>query len=104
MSRIVVFWKGFRSLALKVALDWFILALFCMVIIASIWPSPEIQKGYFSLRSVTGYGVSLIFFFYGLRLSPRKLREGLSNWRLHTVIQLSTFILFPAGIMENWKI
>lgn len=92
-------WKKISSLALKIGLDWFILALFCMVIIASVWPSPGIQKGYFSLRSITGYGVSLIFFFYGLRLSPKKLRDGLSNWRLHTVIQLSTFILFPVLIL-----
>jgi solute carrier family 10 (sodium/bile acid cotransporter), member 7 len=95
MKRISDFWKSFRSLALKVGLDWFILALIGMIIAASIWPTPGIQTGFFSLKSIANYGVSLIFFFYGLRLSPQKLREGLSNWRLHTVIQLSTFVLFP---------
>jgi len=88
-------WKGFRTLALKVGLDWFIIAIICMIILASLWPNAGIQKGYFSLKSIAGYGVSLIFFFYGLRLSPEKLREGISNWRLHSVVQLSTFLLFP---------
>lgn len=99
MSRIHVFWKGFRSLALKVGLDWFILAIITMIILASVWSTPGIQKGLFSLKSIAGYGVSLIFFFYGLRLSPQKLREGLSNWRLHSVIQLSTFVLFPVLLL-----
>lgn len=95
MNKISIFWKNFRSLALKVGLDWFILAIIGMIAFASIWPTPGIQKGFFSLKSIAGYGVSLIFFFYGLRLSPQKLREGLGNWRLHMVVQLSTFVLFP---------
>ena len=37
----------------------------------------------------------MIFFFYGLKLSPEKLKEGLGYWKLHTVVQLSTFLLFP---------
>jgi solute carrier family 10 (sodium/bile acid cotransporter), member 7 len=99
MSKFSEYWKGLRSLALKVGLDWFILAIIGMIIIASVWSTPGIQKGYFSLRSIAGYGVSLIFFFYGLRLSPKKLREGLSNWRLHSVVQLSTFVLFPVILL-----
>lgn len=104
MSKISVFWKGFRSLTLKVGLDWFILAIIGMIILASIWPTPGIQKGYLSLKSIANYGVSLIFFLYGLRLSPQKLREGLSNWRLHTVVQLSTFVLFPLLMLVLMKL
>jgi len=97
------YWNKFRSLAVKVGLDWFILAIIGMIIFASIWPYPGIQKGYFSLKSIAGYGVSLIFFFYGLRLSPQKMREGLGNWRLHTVVQLSTFVLFPVLMLILMK-
>ena len=93
------YWKKLSSLALKVGLDWFILAIIGMIALASIWPTPGIQKGFISLRNVAGFGVSLIFLFYGLRLSPQKLLEGLSNWRLHTVVQLSTFILFPVILL-----
>ncbi len=104
MKRISDFWKGFRKLALKVGLDWFILAIAGMIILASVWPTPGIQNGFFSLKSIANFGVSLIFFFYGLRLSPQKLREGLSNWRLHTVIQLSTFVLFPVIMLILMKL
>jgi sodium/bile acid cotransporter 7 len=44
---------------------------------------------------LTTFGVGLIFFFYGLRLSLEKLRAGMRNWRLHVVVQLTTFVLFP---------
>jgi sodium/bile acid cotransporter 7 len=43
--------------------------------------------------------VSLIFFFYGLKLSPEKLKTGLKNWQLHLLIQLSTFLLFPLLVL-----
>ncbi len=47
------------------------------------------------MGEIATYGVSVIFFFYGLRLSPEKLKAGLTNWRLHTMIHFSTFVLFP---------
>ena len=40
-------------------------------------------------------GIALVFFFYGVKLNPRQLMEGLSNWKLHLTIQLFTFIVFP---------
>lgn len=91
--------RRIKSFFLKIGLDWFILALIGMIVLAYLWSTPGIQKGFFSLKSIAGYGVSLIFFFYGLRLSPKKLREGLSNWRLHTIVQLSTFVLFPVILL-----
>lgn len=103
MGKISAFWKKTSALALKAGLDWFILAIIGMIILASFFPAPGVQKGLFSLKSIAGYGVSLIFFFYGLRLSPQKLREGLSNWRLHSVVQLSTFILFPSLMLLLMK-
>lgn len=93
------YFKRLYALSIKVGLDWFILALIGMIVLAYFWSAPGIQKGLFSLKSIAGYGVSLIFFFYGLRLSPQKLREGLSNWRLHTVVQTSTFVLFPVILL-----
>ncbi|MCK7556731.1 bile acid:sodium symporter [Chitinophaga sedimenti] len=51
------------------------------------------------MPAIAGYGVSLIFFFYGLRLSPAKLKAGLGNWKLHLVVQLSTFLLFPLIVL-----
>lgn len=87
------------SLLTRAGLDWFILALLGMIGLAKLWPEPGIQKGLFSLSSLATYGVSLIFFFYGLKLNFSQLREGLRNYRLHLVIHLTTFIVFPAVVL-----
>jgi sodium/bile acid cotransporter 7 len=37
----------------------------------------------------------MLFFLYGARLSREAVVQGVSHWRLHTVILASTFVLFP---------
>lgn len=76
-------------------LDGFILALAGMIMLAYWWPEGGTAQGRLSLSQLANYGISLIFFFYGLRLSKQKLQQGLGNWRLHILVQASTFILFP---------
>ncbi|WP_420148961.1 bile acid:sodium symporter family protein [Spirosoma sp.] len=87
------------TLLARVGLDWFILALLAMIGLAKLWPEPGIQEGFFSLSSLATYGVSLIFFFYGLKLNFDQLKEGLRNYRLHLVIHLTTFVVFPAVVL-----
>ncbi|MDJ1503785.1 bile acid:sodium symporter family protein [Xanthocytophaga agilis] len=83
----------------KAGLDGFLLALLSMIGLAYLFPYPGTKDSPFHLDEIANYGVSLIFFFYGLRLSPEKLKAGLSNWRLHTLIHFTTFILFPCLIL-----
>jgi sodium/bile acid cotransporter 7 len=83
------------ALLKKGGLDGFILGLLGMIFLAFLWPGGGLPNEYFSLPLIANYGVSFIFFFYGLRLDPVKLRAGLSNWKLHSVIHISTFIVFP---------
>lgn len=83
----------------------FIILLLLSIALAWLAPSVGMPNAWFSPSEVAEWGVALIFFFYGLKLSPAKLRYGLSNVRLHTVIQLSTFVLFPLlilGAMAIW--
>lgn len=87
--------KRYWELANRAGFDGFLLGIIGMIVLAYLWPTPGLLEGPFSLSAFANYGVSLIFFFYGLRLSPAKLRTGLSNWHLHIVIQFSTFIIFP---------
>ncbi|MGF7214509.1 sodium/bile acid cotransporter 7 [Spirosoma lacussanchae] len=91
--------SSFGSLLARVGLDWFILALLAMIGLARLFPEPGVQQGPLSLSSLAGYGVSLIFFFYGLRLNFEQLRAGLRNYRLHSVIHLTTFVVFPAVVL-----
>lgn len=67
-----------------------------MILLAS-WV-PGIEK-VIPLKQIGNVGISGIFFFYGLKLSPQKMKEGLSNWRLHLLVQLSTFFIFPILVM-----
>lgn len=83
----------------RIGIDGFLLLLFCMVGLAYLFPSIGMGNGIFSLKSIANYGVGVIFFFYGLKLSPAKLKAGLSNWKLHVVIHTATFIVFPLLIL-----
>ena len=84
-----------RELAQRAGLDAFLLGLIGAIELAYLWPEAGSEAGPLPLERIAHYGVSVIFFFYGLRLSRAKLRAGLSNWRLHLVVQGTTFLLFP---------
>lgn len=82
----------------------FILLLLLSIILAWLYPNIGVPNVWFSPSEVAGWGVSVIFFFYGLKLSPAKLRIGLSNIKLHVVVQLSTFILFPLLVLGTMMV
>jgi sodium/bile acid cotransporter 7 len=48
-------------------------------------------------RSVwlTDAAIALLFFMHGVGLSPEAAFLGLRQWRLHTLVFLGTFVLFP---------
>lgn len=75
--------------------DWFLIGLVGVVGLAYLAPQFGSKAGPLPLDAVARYGVSAIFFFYGLRLSLEKLRAGLRNGWLHVVVQVTTFGLFP---------
>lgn len=79
----------------KVGIDGFLIAIISVIIVAYLFPDPGVRQEPISLEEIAGYGLSMVFFFYGLKLNLEKLKSELSNWRMHIVIQLSTFLLFP---------
>lgn len=79
----------------RAGFDGFILALMLAVFLAWLWPYPGTGSFPIPLGKIAGYGVSVIFFFYGLKLNIAQLRIGLSNTRLHVLIHTATFVLFP---------
>ncbi|MCU0352899.1 MAG: bile acid:sodium symporter [Cytophagales bacterium] len=98
MQQIFAFRRITATLA-RFGLDGFLLALLAAVGLAYVYPYPGTSVSPLHLAQVANYGVSLIFFFYGLRLSPEKLRAGLGNWRLHTLVQATTFLFFPLLVL-----
>lgn len=79
--------------------DFFIVYLLISIVIAYFFPHLAIYRDGAVLEILTSVGVSLIFFFYGLKLSFQQIKSGLSNWKLHVVVQLSTFLLFPILVL-----
>jgi len=84
---------------MKLKLDGFVLSILIVITIAYFFPQWGSKESSFPIGAISSVGVSLIFFFYGLKLSPEKLKSGLKNWQLHLLIQLSTFLLFPILVL-----
>lgn len=80
-------------------IDGFVLAIIAAVVIAYFFPQWGSENSAVPVDIIGSVGISLIFFFYGLKLSPEKLKTGLKNWKLHVLVQLSTFLLFPLLIL-----
>jgi solute carrier family 10 (sodium/bile acid cotransporter), member 7 len=84
--------------------DLFVLALLGMIAVAWVFPQPGRSDSAIPLQTIIDVGVTLIFFFYGLKLSPEKMKEGMANWRIHTTIQSITFLLFPLVVLPFYFI
>lgn len=84
---------------MKYRIDGFILALLVVIVIAYFFPQAIVFEGGRPLEIISTIGVSLIFFFYGLKLSFTEIRESLQNWRLHSIVQATTFLVFPIVVL-----
>ncbi|MEX0447175.1 bile acid:sodium symporter family protein [Xenorhabdus sp. SGI246] len=77
----------------KLKIDPFLLTLITVVIIASFFPCEGEVKTWF--QHLTTAAIALLFFMHGAKLSRDAIVAGIGHWRLHLVIFLSTFVLFP---------
>ncbi|MCG9792359.1 bile acid:sodium symporter family protein [Flavobacterium algicola] len=91
--------KKLLKILSKVGFDGFLLMIGAMILLAYFFPQPGMIKEPVSLEDIASVGVSFIFLFYGLRLSVEKLKTGLANWKMHIVVQLTTFLLFPLIVL-----
>lgn len=73
--------------------DNFTLAIAASVGIAALLPVSGTAAADFDIA--TNGAIALLFFLHGARLSRAAVLAGLTHWRLHLVILLSTFALFP---------
>src|ERR1700761_4489251 len=77
----------------KLLPDNFTLCLVSTVILASLLPvHGQAAVGF---NWVTNVAVGLLFFLHGAKLSREAIIAGATHWRLHLVVLLSTFALFP---------
>jgi sodium/bile acid cotransporter 7 len=80
---------------LRIPKDWFLLGMAGAVGLAWLFPGPGGKGGSLHPELVNKLGVALIFFLHGLTLSFQALAAGTRKWRLHLLVQGSTFVLFP---------
>jgi len=73
----------------------FVAWIFGLVLLA--WAFPELggADSMLPVPLIRKLGVFLIFFNQGVQLPGEALKKGVLEWRLHLLIQLSTFLLFP---------
>jgi sodium/bile acid cotransporter 7 len=71
----------------------FTLALVAIVIAASLLPC----RGHtaVSVNLIANIAIGLLFFLHGAKLPRGAIVDGARHWRLHLVVLLSTFVLFP---------
>jgi sodium/bile acid cotransporter 7 len=80
-------------------IDKFVIAIIVVIIMAYFFPFWGSKNSPMPLDIIGRAGISLIFFFYGLKLSVSKIKSGLKNWKLHVLIQGATFLLFPLLVL-----
>lgn len=65
------------------------------ILLASISADIGCNHGTMHLDKLTAIGVGIVFFLHGLGLSPKAIKSGVSHWRMHLFIQLTTFVVYP---------
>lgn len=77
----------------RLKIDPFLLILISVVITASFFPCKGQTKVVFEY--LTTFAIGLLFFMHGAKLSLQAIIIGIKNWRLHLVILVTTFVIFP---------
>ncbi|MFC4625580.1 bile acid:sodium symporter family protein [Daeguia caeni] len=73
--------------------DKFTSLLVATVVVASFLPVSGTFAIWFDWA--TRIAIGLLFFLHGARLSRQAVVQGLTHWKLHLTVLLSTFALFP---------
>ncbi|RUW01808.1 bile acid:sodium symporter, partial [Mesorhizobium sp. M1A.F.Ca.IN.022.05.2.1] len=74
--------------------DLFTVLLISTVAVASVLPVHGPPARWFAMA--TDLAIALLFFLHGARLSRDVVLAGMLHWRLHLMILLTTFAVFPA--------
>ncbi|UYW00352.1 bile acid:sodium symporter [Flavobacterium agricola] len=84
---------------MKFKIDGFVITILITVLLAYLFPFFGTDQSPINIGTITNYGIGFIFLFYGLKLDQNKIKTDLSNWKLHLVVQLATFLLFPLLVL-----
>ncbi|KAH8195468.1 hypothetical protein TruAng_010367 [Truncatella angustata] len=81
----------------KFCLDnWLVFGFGIATLLAYFFPNVAAKGGVIRSEYSILYGaIALIFFINGMQLSPEKLKQHITNWRLHIIVQGIGFIIIP---------
>ncbi|MEO0607165.1 MAG: bile acid:sodium symporter family protein [Pseudomonadota bacterium] len=75
--------------------DLFVTLMVVSAILGFLLPELGASDGPLRLGLVTKFGIAFVFFLHGANLAPENLVSGVKNWRVHALIQATTFVIFP---------
>ncbi|WP_039048196.1 bile acid:sodium symporter family protein [Acinetobacter junii] len=75
------------------ALDRFTILLVLMVLLATLLPISGQLAYYFNI--LTTVAITVLFFLHGAKLSREAVIEGMLHWRMHALVFIFTFLIFP---------
>lgn len=78
---------------LRLVFDNYTLILIAVVITATLVPARGAGAVFFEWATTLAIG--LLFFFHGAKLSRQAIINGIMHWRLHLLVFVFTFIIFP---------
>ncbi|KAL6908795.1 SBF-like CPA transporter family domain-containing protein [Trichoderma evansii] len=88
--------KGFQFIAAQ----WLLIGFAVVCVLGRFFPSVAEHGGVIRSEYSILYGaVAIIFLINGLQLPPDKLKQNLTNWRLHVIIQGSSFAIIPVFML-----
>jgi len=73
----------------------FVIGMVLAFALAAIAPQLGDPDGVLPINLLGLIGVFLIFFNQGVSLPGEELRRGFLEWKLHVLVQLTTYLLFP---------
>jgi sodium/bile acid cotransporter 7 len=79
----------------RVVTDWFLCGMVLATVLAYFFPGFGATGGAMHAEYVINIGVFVVFFLHGVNLSSEQIKHGLKNWRLHIMVQVFTFLVFP---------
>ncbi|MGB6241362.1 MAG: bile acid:sodium symporter family protein [Castellaniella sp.] len=81
------------STKLRLLFDRFTLTLIAVVAAATLLPAHG--QGAVFFKHLTSAAIALLFFMHGAKLSRQAILAGVMHWRLHIVVFVWTFVIFP---------
>lgn len=93
-------WTILKKIVLLILSQWLIIGMGIACLLAYLFPNVAKHGGTIKSQDSILYGaVGLVFLVSGLSIPRSKLYTHMFNWRLHTLVQVTSFLFVPAVVL-----